>query len=80
MVLDISRLPLAVTSFQEFINKNKIYVDKTDLIASFASLDAPCFLSRPRRFGKSTLVNTLRELFANGLTNFKGLKIEKDKL
>ena len=80
MALDIKRLPLAVTSFKEFINKNKIYVDKTDLIASFASLDAPCFLSRPRRFGKSTLVDTLYELFSHGLETFTGLKIDKEKL
>lgn len=77
---DIARLPLGVTSFKNFLKRNKIYVDKTDLIASFASLDAPCFLSRPRRFGKTTIVNTLHELFESDLTNFKALKIEKDKL
>ena len=80
MTVDVNLLPLAVTSFKKFIQDNCIYVDKTDLIASIAKSKAPCFLSRPRRFGKSTLVDTLQELFANGLTNFKGLKIEKDKL
>ncbi len=35
------------------------------------------FLARPRRFGKSTLLSTLHELFANGLTRFKDLKFEK---
>lgn len=80
MALDINRLPLAVTSFKEFIQENCIYVDKTDLIAAIAKSKAPCFLSRPRRFGKSTLVDTLYELFSHGLETFTGLKIDKEKL
>ena len=55
-----------------------IYVDKTGLIARIARQDTPLFLSRPRRFGKSLLVNTLHSLFARGLRDFKGLAIEKE--
>ncbi|MBQ7606776.1 MAG: AAA family ATPase [Desulfovibrionaceae bacterium] len=36
------------------------------------------FLSRPRRFGKSLLINTLRSLFLEGVEHFKGLSIEKN--
>ena len=57
-MIDITKLPLSVTSFSDFVAKSKIYVDKTDLIANLARFDAPIFLSRPRRFGKSTLVST----------------------
>lgn len=73
---DLSRLPLAVTSFAEMVRQSKIYVDKTDLVGRIARSEGPVFLSRPRRFGKSTLVNTFHELFAHGLSSFKGLKIE----
>ena len=53
---------------------------KTDLVADLAKFDAPIFLSRPRRFGKSTLVSTFHELFSNGLDKFQGLKIVTDNL
>ena len=75
-----NKLPLSVTSFAQMIAQNKIYVDKTDLVAEIAGANGPVFLSRPRRFGKSTLVNTFHELFANGLASFKGLKIDKQNL
>ena len=70
------------TDFGELIDNNCIYVDKTAIINQFASKKGPFFISRPRRFGKSTLINTLHELFTHGLEKFKGLKIEplwKDK-
>ena len=70
------------TDFGELIDNNCIYFDKTAIINQFASKKGPFFISRPRRFGKSTLINTLHELFAHGLEKFKGLKIEplwKDK-
>ena len=70
------------TDFGELIDNNCIYVDKTAVINQFASKKGPFFISRPRRFGKSTLINTLHELFSHGLEKFKGLKIEplwKDK-
>ena len=70
------------TDFGELIDNNCIYVDKTAIINQFASKKGPFIISRPRRFGKSTLINTLHELFAHGLEKFKGLEIEplwKDK-
>ena len=79
-MVDVNKLPLSTTSFSNFILKNKIYVDKTDLIAKLALGDTPIFLSRPRRFGKSTLVSTFDELFSHGLEKFKGLKIDTQNL
>ena len=79
-MIDLAKLPLSITSFSDFCERNKIYIDKTDLVAKLAQFDAPIFLSRPRRFGKSTLVSTFHELFSNGLDKFQGLKIVTDNL
>ena len=82
-MIDCSKLPLSITAFSEFCERNKIYIDKTDLVAKLAQFDAPIFLSRPRRFGKSTLVSTFHELFSNGLDGldkFQGLKIVTENL
>ena len=79
-MVDVERLPLSVTNFASFIDESIIYIDKTDLIAQLAKSRAPIFLSRPRRFGKSTLISTFEELFSHGLEKFKGLKIEKQNL
>mgnify|MGYP002677779397 FL=1 len=63
--------------FRDLIDNNRIYVDKTALICQIAKDEkGPYFISRPRRFGKSTLINTLHELFAHGTEKFKGLEIE----
>ena len=70
-------------NFRDLIDNNRVYVDKTDLICQIAKDEkGPYFISRPRRFGKSTLINTFHELFAHGTERFKGLEIEplwKDK-
>ncbi|WP_294565810.1 AAA family ATPase [uncultured Succinatimonas sp.] len=79
-MIDYSKLPLSITSFSEFAADSMIYVDKTDLVANLARFRNPFFLSRPRRFGKSTLVSTFHELFSNGLDRFQGLKIVTDNL
>ena len=56
-------------------------MDKTDLVAKIAACnDATFFLSRPRRFGKSTLVSTFHELFANGTECFASLKLGREGL
>ena len=68
-------LPLGITSFNKMRNDNYIYVDKTDTIAKLVGNIGPYFLSRPRRFGKSTLINTLDVLFSCGLEAFNDLKI-----
>ena len=79
-MIDLTKLPLSITSFSDFAANSMIYVDKTDLVANLARYRNPIFLSRPRRFGKSTLVSTFHELFANGLDKFQGLKIVTDNL
>ena len=74
---DPRRLPYASIGFEDMRERQKIYVDKTALIYQIAIQDVPIFFSRPRRFGKTLLLNTLASLFSNGLKYFHGLAIEK---
>ena len=76
-ICDTNRLSLGLLDFSNLIESKMIYVDKTRLIFKIASQRTPIFFSRPRRFGKSLLVNTLSCLFAKGLDYFHGLDIEK---
>ena len=49
--------------FEQIIEENRRYVDKTELIYRMTDTYKYVFLSRPRRFGKSLLVSTLRSYF-----------------
>ncbi len=69
-------LPLGKATFSELRANNQLYVDKTDLIFELAKSSQAVFLARPRRFGKSLLLSTFHSLFAHGLRDFKGLKLE----
>jgi hypothetical protein len=60
----MKKLGLGIQEFSEFKDKNLIYVDKTKLIHKLIDDGKYYFLSRPRRFGKSLLVNTIRALFS----------------
>ena len=70
------RYPIGVQTFEEMINGKYVYVDKTDLVYDLAGRHI-CFLSRPRRFGKSLLISTLDAYFSGKKELFKGLKIEE---
>ena len=74
---DMNRLPLGLLNFSNIRKSNMIYVDKTNLIYKIAIQRSPIFFSRPRRFGKSLLINTLSSLFTKALDDFHGLDIEK---
>ena len=69
------RYPISIQSFETIINENYVYVDKTDLVYELAR-NHVCFLSRPRRFGKSLLISTLDAYFSGRKDLFQGLKIE----
>ena len=73
---DFNRLPLGLFGFSNIRESNMIYVDKTKILFEIANQRTPIFFSRPRRFGKSLLLNTLHCLFATGLTSFHGLALE----
>ena len=75
------RLPEGVTSFREIRTGNYKYVDKTDLVWQIANGRKFNYLSRPRRFVKSILVDTLQCYFEGNKELFDSLKImqwEKD--
>ena len=69
--------PIGIQDFAKIINGNMVYVDKTDLVYQLASSEGVYFLSRPRRFGKSLLVSTLKYYFQGRKDLFKGLEMEK---
>lgn len=66
-----------VSDFPKMIEGNYLYVDKTHLIYQlYARKERYHFLARPRRFGKSLLISTLKELFSGNRKLFQGLSIE----
>ena len=69
------QLPIGIQSFRRLREKDCYYVDKTTLIAKLIHRGEYYFLSRPRRFGKSLLIDTLRELFSGNEPLFRGLAI-----
>ncbi len=69
------RLPIGIQSFRRLRERDCYYVDKTALIGDLIDRGEHYFLSRPRRFGKSLLLDTLGELFAGGEELFRGLAI-----
>ena len=70
-------LPISVQDFVRMITGNFVYVDKTRYIYEMVRIpQAYYFLARPRRFGKSLLVSTLRTLFEGRRDLFKGLWID----
>ena len=70
-----ARYPTGIQSFPEIINGNKVYVDKTELLYRLASAGRYYFLSRPRRFGKSLMLSTLRAYFEGRRELFEGLAV-----
>ena len=70
------KYPIGIQSFDQLIEDGYVYVDKTDLVYSLVKEGKIYFLSRPRRFGKSLLVSTLKNYFLGRKELFKGLKID----
>ena len=71
------KLPIGIQSFEKLRTGGYLYVDKTELVYRLAKAGIPCFLSRPRRFGKSLLLSTLEAYFLGKKDLFKGLAIER---
>ena len=70
------RLPVGIQSFEKIRKEGYLYVDKTDIIWQLANRNKTYnYLSRPRRFGKSVLVDTLESYFLGKKELFEGLKI-----
>jgi hypothetical protein len=72
----MKRLPLDISTFSELITSNYVYVDKTEYAYKMITGGRRFFLSRPRRFGKSLFVSTLKEILTANKPLFKNLWIE----
>ena len=70
------KLPIGIQSYEKIIENQNLYVDKTGYIYKLAHTDVPYFLSRPRRFGKSLLLSTMKAYWEGKKELFKGLLIE----
>ena len=70
------KLPVGIQSFNVIREEGYLYVDKTDMVWKLANQGLKYnYLSRPRRFGKSVLVDTLQAYFEGRKELFEGLKI-----
>lgn len=76
--IELKRCPIGIQTFQKIREEDLLYIDKTQYIYKMVHSDSQyCFLSRPRRFGKSLFTSTLHSYFAGEKELFKGLAIEK---
>ena len=69
----MKKLPVGIQTFSEIREGNYAYVDKTGIAVDLINRYKYCFLSRPRRFGKSLFVDTLHNLFEGRKELFAGL-------
>ena len=75
---DFSRkLPVGIQDFEKLRQEGFLYVDKTEFIYRLVHNAAPYFLSRPRRFGKSLFLSTLKSYWLGRKDLFQELAIEK---
>ena len=72
----MKRFPIGYSVFSEIISEDRYYVDKTKFIYDLAERGKFYFLSRPRRFGKTLFLDTLREAFLGNKALFRGLFLE----
>ncbi|MBU0655628.1 MAG: ATP-binding protein [Gammaproteobacteria bacterium] len=71
----MKKLPIGISTLKDILDGGYAYVDKTPHVLKLANSGKYFFLSRPRRFGKSLLLNTLSEVFAGNEALFRGLHI-----
>ena len=74
----MKRYPIGIQDFSELRKGGFVYVDKTKDIFDLVSSGKYFFLSRPRRFGKSLLLSTLKYLFLGRRDLFKGLWVDRE--
>ena len=70
------KYPIGIQSFEQLREDGYVYVDKTRLVYDLVTKGKIYFLSRPRRFGKSLLVSTLKNYFLGRKELFRGLAID----
>ena len=74
----MKRLPIGASTLPSIFNDNCYYVDKTPFVKKLVDNGRYYFLSRPRRFGKSLFIDTLKQAFLAEKKYFKGLFLENN--
>jgi hypothetical protein len=72
----VKKLPIGIQTFSKIREDDYYYVDKSELLQKITQAGSYFFLSRPRRFGKSLFLDTLKEAFSGKEALFKGLYLE----
>ncbi|MBK8802462.1 MAG: ATP-binding protein [Fibrobacteres bacterium] len=72
----MKKYPIGIQTFSEVVGEGYFYVDKTKYVQKMATEGKFYFLSRPRRFGKSLFLDTLRQAFLGNREPFQGLFLE----
>ena len=72
------KLPIGIQNFEKLRAENYYYVDKTQFVKQLVEGGSYYFLSRPRRFGKSLFLDTLKQTFSGNKPLFEGLYLEKN--
>ncbi len=73
----MKKLPVGIQTFSKIIEGDYLYIDKTEIARSLIDSFQYVFLSRPRRFGKSLFLDTLKDIFEGKRELFRGLLIEE---
>ena len=71
----MKNLPLGISTLSSIRREDMVYVDKTEMAWQMVKQTGRYFLSRPRRFGKSLFLDTLKEIFEGNKSLFEGLYI-----
>jgi hypothetical protein len=72
----VKKLPIGIQTFSKLREEDYLYVDKTEHIHRLITTGNYFFLSRPRRFGKSLTLSTIKEIYSGNRRLFEGLWIE----
>ena len=72
----MKRLPIGISTLAEIRANDYVFIDKTRHVANLVSAGKYYFLSRPRRFGKSLFLDTLKQAFLGRKELFTGLHLE----
>lgn len=73
----MKKLPISIQTFAKIRQDDFLYIDKTEMVWNLTQKTGAYFLSRPRRFGKSLLIDTFKSLFEGRKELFEGLYIEE---
>ena len=73
----MKKLPVGIQTFSKIIEGDYLYIDKTEIARNLIEKYQYVFLSRPRRFGKSLFLDTLKNIFEGKRELFQGLLIEE---